>query len=68
MLKISASSPLHFSNADHVGATHVAQAFHGSNDQASRRGTSDMARRPGLCAKAKVPDKLSPAEIKGETR
>ena len=22
-----------------------------------------MARRPGLCAKAKVPDKLSPAEI-----
>jgi hypothetical protein len=67
MLKISASSPLHFSAADRVSATH-AQAFHGSNDEASHWGISDMARRPGLCAKANVPDKLSPAAIKGETK
>ncbi len=49
-----------------VSATHMSQAFHGSNDEASHRSIPGMAHRTGNCAKANVPDQLSPVEINGD--
>jgi 3-hydroxyisobutyrate dehydrogenase-like beta-hydroxyacid dehydrogenase len=49
-----------------VSATKLSQAFHGSNDEASHRDIPRTARRTGNCAKAKLPDQLSPAGINGD--
>jgi 3-hydroxyisobutyrate dehydrogenase len=49
-----------------VSATKLSQAFHGSNDEASHRGIHGTARRTGNCAKATLPDQLSPAGINGD--
>src|SRR5690348_1368789 len=49
-----------------VSATKLSQAFHGSNDEASHRGIHGTTRRTGNCAKATLPDQLSPAGINGD--
>src|SRR5439155_11945395 len=66
--KVSASSPLHFSDSTGAIKNYVPQAFHGSNDQASQR-TPIAGRNPdkaGMCGKAECCRSVDSGE-EGET-